>query len=230
MIFLDHARLAKETNALGYEVEVDVLVRAEGEAKRRQSGGEQVDVVFPGTEKQGIASWGRTVATMLVCAGLPAADMSTVVGKLFHSHVEYNFWSKVPEGLGDALEGFRATGGKVAIVSNSEGMLAGLFDRLGIARHFDLVADSGLLGIEKPDPRIFQHVLDHFSVPSGAALHLGDIVATDVDGARAAGIRHALLDPFGFYEGLSLDVPRIPDVVTVARALTHHRTSKKSKV
>jgi len=224
VIFLDHARLAAEATALGGPVTAEALVVAEGEAKRLLSGGPVVDVPFPGRERPGAASWGRTVATTLAQAGVPVVALPAMLGALWESHVAYNFWAKVPPGLGEALDAFRATGGKVAIVSNSEGMLASLFARLGIARHFDLVADSGLLGVEKPDPRIFEHVLTHFRVAPSAALHLGDIVATDVVGARAAGLRHALLDPFGHYDGHHLDVPRVPDVAAVAWALAHHRS------
>jgi FMN phosphatase YigB (HAD superfamily) len=50
-------------------------------------------------------------------------------------------------------------------------------------------------------------------------LHLGDVVATDVVGARAAGLRAALLDPFGHYVGQHPDVPRVPSVAEVARAI-----------
>ena len=141
--------------------------------------------------------------------------------------VNYDLGSTVPEGLGDALEAFRATGGRVAIVSNSEGMLASLFAKLGIARHFDLVADSGLLGVEKPDPRIFEHVLRELGVSAGAALHLGDVFATDVLGARAAGIRTALIDPFGHYAGRHPDVARVEGAAEVARALAERRIASR---
>ena len=55
--------------------------------------------------------------------------------------------------------------------------------------------------------------------------HLGDIFATDVLGARAAGCRHALIDPFGHYEGLHADVVRVQGVVPVADALTTARAA-----
>lgn len=225
VIFLDHARLAAEVSALGHPVSRERLVAAEGDAKLLAESGGLLDFAWPERDKPGAASWGRTVGTMLAVAGVPKDALPEVVSALWKSHVDLNFWSAVPEGLGEALEAFRATAGKVAIVSNSEGMLASLFTRLGIARHFDLVADSGLLGVEKPDPRIFQHVLTHFDAKADKALHLGDIFATDVLGARAAGIRHALIDPFGHYEGRHADVLRVPGVVSVAHALAQNRTT-----
>jgi putative hydrolase of the HAD superfamily len=140
-------------------------------------------------------------------------------------HEVRNFWCKVPEGMGEALDAIRALGVKVAIISNSEGMLDRLFTDLGVLQHFDLVVDSGKLGIEKPDPRIFQVALEHFGVPPERALHLGDVFATDVLGARAAGLRHALIDPYGHYAGRHLEVPRVPGVIAVARAIERTRQS-----
>jgi FMN phosphatase YigB (HAD superfamily) len=62
--------------------------------------------------------------------------------------------------------------------------------------------------------------MDRFSVAPSHTIHLGDVYATDILGARAAGIRFALIDPFRHYEGLHLDVPRVPGAALVARAIT----------
>lgn len=219
MIFLDHARLAREVRALGHTIPEAALVTAEGHAKRLSESGGLVDVPFVGRERPGAASWGRTIATTLAHAGLPESELSRVVGALWESHLGLNLWSAVPDGLVEALAAFRSAGGKVAIVSNSEGMLDALFTRLGLRASFDVVADSGVLGVEKPDPRIFEHVLRACDTPPERALHLGDIFATDVLGARAAGIRHALIDPHGHYEGRHLEVPRVPDVARTCHAI-----------
>ena len=84
--------------------------------------------------------------------------------------------------------------------------------------------DSGLVGVEKPDPRIFQFAFDAFDVGPANTVHLGDIYATDVLGARAAGCRIGLIDPFDHYEGRHLDVPRVAGAPEVARAIATLRT------
>jgi putative hydrolase of the HAD superfamily len=129
----------------------------------------------------------------------------------------------VPDGLPAALVALRARGVRVAISSNSEGMLAPLFADLGVAPGLDLVVDSGIVGIEKPDPRIFQIALDAFGLSPARTLHLGDNYTTDVLGARAAGVRIGLVDPFGHLAGRHLDVPRVPGAVEVARAIAETR-------
>lgn len=219
VIFLDHARLAEIARGAGHDVRAEVLVRTEGEAKALAESGGLLDVPWTHRERPGAIGWGRMVGTMVHRAGVPEAAVPALLDAAWAVHEVRNLWCNVPEGMGDALDAMRAHGVKVAIISNSEGMLDRLFTDLGVLRHFDLVVDSGKLGIEKPDPRIFRVVLDRFGVAPERALHLGDVFATDVLGARAAGIRHALIDPYGHYAGRHLEVPRVPGVVAVARAL-----------
>ena len=225
VIFLDHGRLADLIReATGLSISPDVLVRTEGEAKRlAETGGLHDDLAWLGRDRPGAIGWGRMVGTIALLAGVPADGITALLGAAWNVHVARNLWCVVPDRLGDALDAMRAGGVKTAIISNSEGMLEGLFRDLGIRDHFDLVVDSGLVGVEKPDPRIFGFALDHFGIAPSRALHLGDIFATDILGARAAGIRYGLIDPFGHYEGRHLDVPRVPGVVEVARAIVAER-------
>jgi HAD superfamily hydrolase (TIGR01509 family) len=214
VIFLDHARLADLVAEVGHAVTAEVLVRTEGEAKRLAESGGLVDVAWTCA-----IAWGKMVGTIATCAGLDPSRVPALLDAAWVVHEAKNLWCKVPEGLGDALDAVRARGVKVAIISNSEGMLDRLFRDLDILRHFDRVVDSGKVGVEKPDPRIFKIAMKEFGVPATRTLHLGDVFATDILGARAAGIRYGLIDPFGHYEGKHPDVPRVPGAVEVARAI-----------
>lgn len=223
VIFLDHHRLSDLVAAAGHNVAPEELVRTEGEAKALAETGGLIDVPWNHGAAPGAIPWGKMIGTIAHRAGLDTSRVGALLEASWAVHKVKNLWCKVPEGLGEALDAMRATGVKVAIISNSEGMLDGLFRDLGVLDHFDLVVDSGKVGIEKPDPRIFQVALDHFRVTAARTLHLGDVFATDVLGARAAGIRHALIDPFGHYQGRHLEVPRVPGAVEVARAITRTR-------
>jgi HAD superfamily hydrolase (TIGR01509 family) len=220
VIFLDHDRLAeiiRETT--GVAVSARALIDAEGEAKRRAETGELHEVTWSHHAHPGGASWGKVIGTIAIVAGIAPDLAGAFLDHAWAIHLERNLYCKVPEGLGQSLDDARARGVKVAIISNSEGKLEGLFRELGIRGHFDLVVDSGIVGVEKPDPAIFRIALDHFGVPPERALHLGDVYATDIVGARAAGMRCALIDPFDHYAGRHPDVPRVAGVVEVARAL-----------
>jgi HAD superfamily hydrolase (TIGR01509 family) len=220
VIFLDHARLAGlVTETAGRSFDPATLIRTEGEAKHLAETGGLHDCTWSFRDLPGASAWGRMVGTIALRAGLEAELVPALLDAAWRSHEKLNLWSKVPDGLGKALDAMRALGTKVAIISNSEGMLDRLFRDLGVIDHFDLVVDSGKVGVEKPDPRIFQVAFDRFAVSPERTLHLGDVFATDVLGARAAGCRHALIDPFGHYEGRHTDVPRVPGATAVAEAI-----------
>ncbi|MDB4946442.1 MAG: 2-haloalkanoic acid dehalogenase [Labilithrix sp.] len=223
VIFLDHARLATLVGEVGHAVSAEVLVRTEGQAKALAETGGLVDVPWSARQRPGAVSWGRMVGTIASLAGLDVARVPALLDLAWTSHLARNLWCKVPAGMGPALDAIRARGVRVSIMSNSEGMLDQLFADLGVADHFDLVVDSGKVGVEKPDAAIFRIAMAHFGVPEERTLHLGDTYATDIVGAHNAGIRCALIDPFDHYLGRHPDVPRVPGVVEVAEAIARAR-------
>jgi len=223
VVFLDHTRLADLCARRGFAASAAALERAEGEAKIALDCGVQLDVPWSRAHLPKARGWGKTMATLLARAGLAPDRVPELLDALWADHCALNLWSLVPLGLNDALDRVRAVGVRVAIVSNSEGMLEPLFERLGIRPAMDLVVDSGIVGVEKPDPRIFRIALDRFGVTPDRAFHLGDNFATDVLGARAAGIRVALVDPYGHLQGRHADVLRVPGAVEMAHAIADAR-------
>ncbi len=221
VIFLDHERLARLARDAGFPgVTRERLIATEGEAKRLASDATQmVDPAWPERDGPGAAAWGRMVATMLARANVAESALPSLISAIWKSHVDHNLWSLVPEGFADAIARVRSAGVKTVIVSNSEGMLDRLFHKLGIDACFDAVIDSGRVGHEKPGARIFELACEAAGTTAARGLHLGDTFATDVLGARNAGMRTALIDPYGHYEGLYADVPRAEGVVAVALAL-----------
>jgi len=223
VVFLDHARMARLCTSLGLAVDAATLERAEGEAKIALEEGRMLWPVWSGAHVAASRGWSGFVGTILRGVGLPADRMPAALDALWGEHLSLNLWSLVPPGLVAALDRARAAGVRVAIVSNSEGHLEALLTRLGVRASIDLVVDSGLVGVEKPDPHIFEIALSHFGVPASRALHLGDVYATDVLGARAAGVNVALVDPFAHLSGRHPDVPRVPGAAEVADALAMSR-------
>lgn len=92
-----------------------------------------------------------------------------------------------------ALLRARAAGARVIVVSNWDVSLAEVLERTGLAPLLDGVVTSAAVGVPKPDPVIFDHALELAGVPAERARHVGDSVAADVAGARAAGIEAVLL-------------------------------------
>jgi HAD superfamily hydrolase (TIGR01549 family) len=67
----------------------------------------------------------------------------------------------------------------------------------GCESHFELFVASGDLRILKPDPRIFAHACEKVGVAPTDAWHVGDNLASDIAGAKAAGLTAVWLNRDG---------------------------------
>jgi HAD superfamily hydrolase (TIGR01549 family) len=218
IVFLDHRACADlAASALARPVDERAIERAEGVAKKRL---DAKQLLPPLDDKEITPAWGAFMATLVqIATGVDDARAAECTRVLWAEHRRFNLWRKVPDGLVAAVAELRARGVPVVVVSNSEGQLQTLFDNLGIGDAFDLIVDSHHVGVEKPDPRIFAPVIARFGVAPADVLHLGDTWATDVVGARAAGLRVALIDPYAHYDGQYPDVPRVDGVAAACHAI-----------
>jgi HAD superfamily hydrolase (TIGR01509 family) len=96
---------------------------------------------------------------------------------------------------------------RLAIISNSDGNIASLFVRLGLADLFETITDSGQVGVQKPHPDIFHAALQSLNVRADESLYIGDVYSIDYVGARSAGMHAVVFDPYGTYA--SNGIPRI---------------------
>ena len=132
-------------------------------------------------------------------------------------HDEHNLWEDVLAGVRSSLERLRQAGLRMAVVSNANGTVDRLFERLELARFFHAIVDSQVEGIEKPDPRLFELALARAGGERATALHVGDLYHVDVAGARAARLRVVLVDEGGLYPGA--DCPRVRSLAELAAHL-----------
>ena len=149
-------------------------------------------------------------------AGIPLSDSTdAALAKLQEYHRAQNLWEEICPGVLPALEQFRARDLTMVVVSNANGRLRHLLDRLDLTRWFDVVLDSHEWGVEKPDPRLFQLALDQSGSRADRTIHVGDLYHVDVVGARAAGLREGiLLDAADLYG--DADCRRIRSLIDLA--------------
>lgn len=143
-------------------------------------------------------AWRCSVAGML-CGVIDDDDFRVLVGNygtgpaidwLWSSQRDSNMWRRPIHGMRELVEEVRSQGYSVGIISNSEGHIAALVQSMGWSRLFDVIVDSGVEGVRKPDPAIFRLALERLGVSDPRyAVHVGDSVPLDVEGARAAGLR-----------------------------------------
>lgn len=94
------------------------------------------------------------------------------------------------------LDGLRARGLRVGLCSNAPYRIPSMHAQLrhlGLAEHLDSVTFSGQIGWRKPSPRIMEAAAAAVGSPPREIVMVGDSVADDVAGARAAGMRAVLL-------------------------------------
>ena len=96
-----------------------------------------------------------------------------------------------------ALRDLRERGVTVVIASNWDCSLPEWLRPTGILDLVDDVVTSAEVGAAKPSPRVFERALGIAAVEPGEALHVGDKVDNDIEGAAAAGIRGVLLQREG---------------------------------
>lgn len=84
---------------------------------------------------------------------------------------------------------------RLGIVSNFYGNLATVCDNAQVRRYFGVIVDSARVGLSKPDPRIFLTAVAALGSEPGRAVMVGDSLARDMAGARAAGMAHIWLSP-----------------------------------
>jgi putative hydrolase of the HAD superfamily len=102
-------------------------------------------------------------------------------------------WELYPETL-TVLKHLKERGLELGIISNFDSRLFSVLRGLGLLDLFDSVTISSLAHAAKPAPRIFKHALSKHACDPPEAVHVGDHLREDWEGARAAGLHAVLLD------------------------------------
>jgi FMN phosphatase YigB (HAD superfamily) len=94
---------------------------------------------------------------------------------------------------------------------------------VGLSQYFDVICDSCVERIEKPDPRYFQLALERSASRAETTTHVGDLYHVDVVGARRAGLGAILLDSANLYEEADcVRVRTLAQLVDEVRAIRAH--------
>ena len=118
-------------------------------------------------------------------------------------------WARPMEGAREALDALHEAGIRTCCVSNSDGRAEHHLVTCGVRDGLEFVVDSQLVGVEKPDPRIFAIAHERLGLPPERSVYVGDIRSVDAAGAHGAGMHFVLIDPFGDYAA--------PDQLSVRR-------------
>jgi HAD superfamily hydrolase (TIGR01509 family) len=148
-------------------------------------------------------------------AGVEQSDATdAALAELREYHRVDNLWEHVEPEVAPSLAALKGRGLTLVVVSNANGRLRHLFDRLDLTKWFDHLLDSHEWGVEKPDPRLFKLALEQSRAEASRTIHVGDLYHVDVMGARQAGLREGVLfDSAGLYDGV--DCPRVASLAAL---------------
>lgn len=96
-----------------------------------------------------------------------------------------------------ALLELRAAGVRVVAASNWDCSLGDYLGATGLDELLDGAVSSAEVGVTKPDARLFEAALERAGATAERAVHVGDSLVGDVEGAAAAGVRPIFLARYG---------------------------------
>ncbi len=107
------------------------------------------------------------------------------------------FWARADEGTRETLDWFRERGMKLGVISNAEGQIKRLLEHTALDSRFEVILDSGVEGVAKPDKRIFERAAAAMGVSAERSIYVGDLYDVDVLGSKGAGMTPILVDRHG---------------------------------
>ena len=96
-------------------------------------------------------------------------------------------WEVYPE-VPQTLELLRDQGLELGVISNFDTRFYGIFRALGLDRYFDTITISSMAKSVKPSTDIFRYALSQHALDPQEAIHVGNSVREDVEGAEKAGL------------------------------------------
>lgn len=156
--------------------------------------------------------WSAYNVAYCVDIGVPDHELAEAALVLDHTRNAY-IWRHVIDDSREALAELAKRDVPIGVVSNASGQIEQVLGRSGVCQVGDgggvnvrVIIDSHVVGVAKPDPRIFDFALEHFpEIERHRIAYVGDSVTMDVVGARAAGLHPVLLDPFDHHVGADFE-------------------------
>jgi HAD superfamily hydrolase (TIGR01509 family) len=201
LVRLDFEWMAATVTQLGFALDAATLRRAEV-AGRRAYDASSGHPPGPGEVAPPLGSRGSTEAYftgMLAACGEPGAVADSALDAFLERQRDHGLWMKPAEGARSMLDALAALRLRLACVSNSDGRAEETLAACGVRDGLEFVVDSHVVGVEKPDPRIFAIALERLGVAPDRALYVGDILSVDREGSQDAGMHFTLIDPYGDY-------------------------------
>lgn len=192
-------------NARGHHVTVEQMREGWRHGGQHFLNAADEGFMFSVTREDSHHFWTTLYHDMLDFLGISDDDAPEVLYRTFSDPRNYAlFDDAVP-----TVTALKERGIKVGVISNFESWLRTMLEHFEIDHLFDVLAISGELGWEKPDPRIFKWAMEEAGVDAPASLHVGDSPNFDAQPAHDLGMTGVLLDRHGRWSDLDAPYPTV---------------------
>lgn len=146
-------------------------------------------------------------------------DLDELAEQLYGRMVEeYEPEDHVPANVLPTLEELRNRGYRLGLLTNRNRLRQETISRLSLEGAFEFTVAAGDVGWWKPDPRIFNYVVEQAGASPESSAYIGDNPYADVAGAHAAGLHPILVDPYNLFP--QADCPVIKELGELPQLLT----------
>ena len=144
-------------------------------------------------------------------------DLETA-GEIWNTVRTIPYEMTIFEDVWPVLDELNSQGICLGLLSNMNRLGSELLDEFNLSKHMQFAVTSLELGVEKPNSLMFKKALEVACVSELEAVHVGDQIGSDVDGAENSGVQPILIDRDGNHPGFSR-CPRISDMGQLLDAL-----------
>jgi putative hydrolase of the HAD superfamily len=220
LLVADYEGLAAQIRARGHAVSDSAVTAAERRARARVDAEQATQ---PTRERTGAGRYLRYLLGDLGVTG--EEDFAAVAAWRRAFNVPVGLCHRADPDAAQALSRLRAAGVVSGVISNSNGSVRQALDTAGLLPHVSFVIDSTIVGVAKPDPRVFHLGLAAAQVAAREAVYVGDSYFVDVRGARAVGMSAVLFDPGGVCGARDCPIATtLTEAATLALEGTAHRS------
>jgi FMN phosphatase YigB (HAD superfamily) len=167
-------------------------------------------------------TFGIYTRAFLRAISVPDEQVETGAAALRHIMVPALWHQRIPGALHGARR-LRDLGLRLGVTSNADGHVEDMLRRHEVVQigpgpgvEVEVVTDSGLIGVHKPHPKVFQATADAMGLRPEEICHIGDSGSFDADGARNFGMEAVHVDPLGLCDR---DHHHVPSLAAFAEQL-----------
>ena len=186
----------------GHEVEIDRILETVSVYSKRWADTARSEGRGPWsvTQEASRAFWLDVYEGFLADLGVAGSkeSLAELAMQMYTTFSDPGSYRAYPDVL-PALRTLADRGYSLGLVSNFEEWLELVLEAVELTPFFPVRVISGVEGIEKPDPKIFEIALERAGVTAEESVYVGDHMDFDVEASKAVGMFPVLIDRRGRY-------------------------------